>query len=649
MNSIVRTVFALSVRVAATFALTATARAQVIAPVSTPNPNNPSTIDSAVVLSPFEVNSADDKGYAASSALSGTRTNEKLSNLPNSISVFTADLMNDLALNDYFGAVEFAVGAENIYNDTGTVGAPVGSKSGNQISFRGVPSVRQLRDGFPWFLPEDVYNTERIEFARGPGGLAYGDVDPVGIINISTKRANFRRRASTTVRYDSFGTRRYSIDVNQPIAPRLAMRFNALNSDVEQSRQRADRVFRGYAGALRWDPFKDGRTRLDVNYEGGHTRNNQSTLHLNDAVKAYIRGSGTNAIDADPIAPGVQVNGIGMRQTAPATGNLHVFLDMNGTMYDMKSTATTTFRNSVIVTGATNATGTDPQNPVRYPLTTIPFSVYPDGEDWAGPDNRHDTKFHAYNIELSHSFGDHLRLLVAHNAQTDDTSRVQTYSSASALGINSRAVFIDVNRVLPNPNVPGATIPNPRFEQLFLAYAPTFTDDGNRSVGWRTSAVYDTKLPFWNSSFRAVAGASYRHEKNYLDTYNYALTREEMARRGITGAAATYPNNLVNPVHYLADGNSDEALRLKTIPGVETFYRTGTSQTRFDQTLGDANLTTLGAFFNGRLHTSAGVSRDYFRQNRNRAVITNTTTGEAQIVDLSNRPIASPGRLDVPV
>jgi hypothetical protein len=270
-----------------------------------------------------------------------------------------------------------------------------------------------------------------------------------------------------------------------------------------------------------------------------------------------VRGSGTNAADADPVAPGVQVNGVGMRRIA-APGNTTTCLDMGGELYNMQSTATTTFRNSVLVTGATNATGTDPQNPVRYPLTTIPFSVIPEGEDWAGPDNRHDTDFHAYNIELSHSLGDHLRLLVAHNGQVDDTTRIQTYSSASALGINSRAVFIDVNRVLPNPNVPGATIPNPRFEQLFLAYAPTYTDDGNRAIGWRTSAVYDTRLPFWNSSFRAVAGANYRHEQNYLDTYNYALTREEMARRGITGAAATYPNNLVNPVHYLADGNSDE-------------------------------------------------------------------------------------------
>ncbi len=602
----------------------------------------------AIVLSPFEVSAAEDKGYAASSALAGTRTNEKLANLPNSISVITADLLSDLALNDFFGAVEFAVGAENIFNDTGTVGAPVGSRSGNQISFRGIPSIRQLRDGFPWFLPADTYNTERIEFARGPGGLAYGDVDPTGIINVSTKRAHSRRAASATVRYDNYGSQRYSVDINQPLLPRLSLRLNALNSEVEQFRQRASRDFRGYALAARWEPFADRRTRLDVNFETGHTRNNQSTLRLNDGTAAYVPGTGTNAADADPVAPGVQVNGVGMRRIA-APGNTRVFFDVGGTLHDMQSTATTTFRTSTLLTGATVATGTDPQNPRRIPLVPVPYSYYPDGEDWGGPDNRHDTDFHAYNIELSHSVGRNLRLLFAHNGQVDDTTRLQTYSAAGALGMNARAVFIDVNRVLPHPTIPGATIPNPRFEQLFLVYAPTFTTDGNKATGWRTQAVHDVKLPLLrDSSLRTVLGASYRHEQNYLDTYAFAMDQAEIARRGFTGAAASYANNLVHPIHYLADGNSDEQLRLRVVPGVTTFYRSGNAQTRFDQTLGSGNLTLLGKILGGRLHTSAGVSRDYFRQNRNRTPITVPVIGGTQLVDLQNRPILDATGYNVP-
>lgn len=614
-----------------------------------PAPVAPRTrAEAPIVLSAFTVDGSEENGYAASTALAGTGTNEKLAHQPNSISVITAEFMSDLALNDIFGAVEFAIGAENIYNDTGTVGAPVGARSGNQIGFRGIPSVRQLRDGFPWFLPQDAYNTERIEFARGPGGVAYGDVDPAGLINVVTKRATFRRRGSATVRYDSFGTQRYSFDLNQPLHPRLAVRFNALNSEVEQFRQRANRDWRGYAGAVRWEPWAHGRTRLDLTYEGGHTRNNQSTLHLNDGIQAYVRGTGTNAPDADPLAPGVQVNGVGMRRIA-APGNATTWLSLGGVLHNMQSTATTTFRSSVVLTGATVASGADPQNPRRYPLVTIPYDIIPDGEDWAGPDNRHDTDFHAYNVELTHSLGPRLRLLLGHNGQRDATTRLQTYSGAAALGMNARAVFIDVNRVLPHPTERGATVPNPRFEELFLAYAPTFTTDGNRATGWRTSAAYDDRLPWRDSAFRAVFGASYRHEQNYLDTYAYSLTRDEMARRGITGAAATYPNNVVHPVHYLADGNSDEALRLNVVPGETAFYRSGTAgQTRFDQTLGSASLATLGRFFGGALHTSAGLSRDYFRQNRNRPATTFAATGEAQLVDLQGRAIAEATGYNVP-
>ncbi|PAW80529.1 MAG: hypothetical protein B9S27_05960 [Opitutia bacterium Tous-C8FEB] len=601
----------------------------------------------AVVLSPFEVNAEADKGYAASSALSGTRTNEKLANLPNSISVFTADLMSDLAITDFFGAVDFAIGAENEFNNQGTIGAPVNSRSGNQINFRGIPSIRQLRDGYPWFLPQDAFNTERIEFARGPGGLAYGDVDPAGIINISTKRATFQRRATVSARYDNFGTQRYTLDANQPLHPRLGLRFNAVTSEVEQFRQRNNRNHHGYAGAVRWEPFAHRRTRLDATFESGRTTYQLGHLHLNDHVVPYARGSGTNAADADPVRPGVQVNGVGMRRIA-APGNTHVYLDIGGTLHDMQSTATTTFRNSAILTGAGVNTGTDPQNPALLPLLPISYAITPYGRDWGGPENRADSTFHAYTIELSHAFSDNLRALVSYNGQVDDSSRPQTYSASGALGVNARGVFIDVNRVLPHPTIPGATIPNPRFEEYFVVHSPTLATDGHDIHGWRGTGVYDTKLPFLDATLRLVASTSYRREKVYLNTFNFALAREEITRRGFTGAAATFPNNLVYPVHYLADGNSDEALRLKLTPGRTGWYRAGGNNSRFDQSFGSGSLSALNSFLKGRLHTSAGVSRDYFRQNRNRVGSVNAATGEFQLFDLAGNVIAHPGDYNVP-
>ena len=49
-------------------------------------------------LSVFEVTAEKDLGYAASSALTGTRTSEKLADLPNSISVMTQEFLQDIAV-----------------------------------------------------------------------------------------------------------------------------------------------------------------------------------------------------------------------------------------------------------------------------------------------------------------------------------------------------------------------------------------------------------------------------------------------------------------------------------------------------------------------------------------------------------------------
>ena len=48
-----------------------------------------------------------------------------------------------------------------------------------------------------------LYNTERIEVSRGPGGIAYGDTDATGVINLTTKRGRFRNEVEAGLRFDN--------------------------------------------------------------------------------------------------------------------------------------------------------------------------------------------------------------------------------------------------------------------------------------------------------------------------------------------------------------------------------------------------------------------------------------------------------------
>ena len=632
----------------------ATATAQT-APKPAASPAVVSNAGEPITLSIFEVSGDKDLGYTASTALSGTRTNEKLENLPNSITVMTQEFLQDLALNSYFDAVDFAMNAENIANDLGTVGAVVGNRGGNQVNIRGLASVRQLRDGFPWYLSTDSFNTERIEFGRGPGGLAYGDVDAGGSINIGSKRATFQRRGSMQVRYDNFGTQRYSVDYNHPLVPgKLGARFNAIKSEVEMFKQRMGRDLEAYAGAVRWEPSKHRRTQIDIFGETGNTTYHLGHLGPTDSRIAYVYGTGTAALDANPNLAGTQVNGVGMQQLRASNAVIHAIVDVGGVINNWQSTAANTFRITTTNTAAAATSATDPQNPNRYPLRRIPESIIPLSQDWAGPDNKMTSKYYAYTVELKHAFSERLSALVAHNGQFDETIRKQTYSSlASVGGVNGRSVHVDVNPVLPNPNGPG-TVPNPNYEQMYIIHAPLYNPDGHDIMGWRGQVVYDAALPLGITQ-RVVLGANYRHEENYQDNFSYSLTKEQIAKFGFTGQAAYFNNNLVYPIHYLRDGNSDRELGWNVRPGVTQLFRNNAGSgvnRRLDQSLTSGSANILGSYFQGRVRTSLGLSRDHWLQSASAPTTADTANFNQQtFFNADGTRIANDGirRLSVPV
>ncbi|MDO8544014.1 MAG: hypothetical protein Q7S40_26530 [Opitutaceae bacterium] len=596
-------------------------------------------------MSVFEVTAQQDRGYAASSAMSGTQTNEKLENLPNSISVMNADFLADIAALDFFDAADFAVGAENVYNDQGTQGAAIGTRSGNQLTFRGLPAARQLRDGFPWYMPQDIFNTERIEFNRGPGGLAYGDVDAGGIINIGSKRASLGpRKLTLQTRFDDWGTKRASIDVQQPLRPgTLALRLNAVNSDVHHWHQGYDAKLEAYAAAVRWRI--GSRTEFAVMGERGFQDRGLSHLTLTDMAAAYIRGTGTNALDGNPSLAGVQPDGVGMFRTQ-APGNVQRWNLIGGTFYNLESTATAVFRNSrVLQSSAASNLGTNPNLVPRRPISE---SIVPRDEDWGGPQQSAHPNWSTYTLELRHEVSRRFNVLFAHNAQRDRTSRDLVFQGNNQDTFGGRGVFIDVNPGLPNPDGTATLVPNPRYEELYITHHYAPVDDGHDIKAYRGVGVYDLQLPRGVSQ-RLVGSATYRTERFFRNGYAEALTQEEIARRGITGAAATLANNFVYRYHYLADGNAPATLTEALIPGVTRLFRNNANGTnaRFKQSLTTVAVNALGSYFRGKLRTSVGLSRDRFHQ-RSGNTINMPGTGEITFTDDADNPLP-PNQSEYPV
>ena len=90
--------------------------AQTTASSATP-PGPPPEASATITLSPFEVRTEKDQGYAASNTLSGTRLNSSLANIPASIQVLTKELILDLNVTDYEGYLNFATNAGRDFSD----------------------------------------------------------------------------------------------------------------------------------------------------------------------------------------------------------------------------------------------------------------------------------------------------------------------------------------------------------------------------------------------------------------------------------------------------------------------------------------------------------------------------------------------------
>jgi hypothetical protein len=277
----------------------------------------------------------------------------------------------------------------------------------------------------------------------------------------------------------------------------------------------------------------------------------------------------------------------------------------------------------------------------------------PRGQDWGGPINQLNSKFHAYTLTLQHRFTDRFSVLFAHNGQKDDTHRINVFNG-NVQGVGVRDLMIDVNPNLPDPTDPtrARLIPNPRFEQYYVVHNPVTITDGHDIQNFRGIAVYDARLP-WTIKQRLVFSAGYRHEAFYKGTFTRALSREEILRRGYTGAAASYSNNLFYYYHYLKDGNSDAALANAHQPGVTTDFRftNGGGSERSDQSLTSGSLNALGSYFGGKVRSSIGLSRDHWIQSTFKPLVSDPVTNEQRFVDLAGNLIPNNGlaKVDAPL
>jgi len=187
--------------------------------------------EEVLVLSPFEVNTDADSGYYASNAISGTRINIPIKDIPLSIEVVTSEFIEDTGSSDLRQSLRYSAGIilqsqndamnSDSFDDVGGVNNPEGvtnNKTQTSFKMRGFVTDNVLRNGFRRQHATDSVNIDRVEVVRGPSALLYGIGNFGGVINYVVKQPLDEVRQSYDVTVGSDGLYRATADVTGPIS-----------------------------------------------------------------------------------------------------------------------------------------------------------------------------------------------------------------------------------------------------------------------------------------------------------------------------------------------------------------------------------------------------------------------------------------------
>ncbi|QDP19257.1 TonB-dependent receptor [Sphingomonas xanthus] len=226
--------------------------------------------------------------YGVTSTSTATKTDTPLEDVPQSISVITAQQIADQSLRSVGDVLRYV---------PGTLGAQ-GEGHRDQIVLRGNNStadffVDGFRDDVQYY--RGLYNLERVEVLKGPNAMIFGRGGGGGVVNRVSKRATDGHFARGAVSADLEGAWYVEGDANMPLGRVIDGRVNGVYEEFDNFRD----VYEGHRFALNPTIAIQATpdTRIDLGFEYARDRR-----VIDRGVPSDIRGRAAANID-DPARP----------------------------------------------------------------------------------------------------------------------------------------------------------------------------------------------------------------------------------------------------------------------------------------------------------------------------------------------------------
>jgi catecholate siderophore receptor len=185
------------------------------------------------------------QGYRANRSSTFTRTDTPLKEVPASVTVVPATLMKDQAMK----------GMEDVLRYVPGVTVHQGEGNRDQVVVRGISTsadffVDGVRDDAQIF--RDLYNLERVEVLKGPGGMVFGRGGAGGVVNRVTKKPVFGRVGEASLTAGSYGQARGTVDIGNKASDTVAWRVNAMAEHADSFRHGVERRRAAINPVLTW-------------------------------------------------------------------------------------------------------------------------------------------------------------------------------------------------------------------------------------------------------------------------------------------------------------------------------------------------------------------------------------------------------------
>jgi len=193
----------------------------------------------------------DTKSYVAEEAITATRTDTPIRDVPQSIQVITRKVIEEQRTFRLQNTLE---------NISGINATDSAASLYDNLIIRGFTATDRsyfrngLLDPFAQFTASDTYNIRRLEVLKGPAAVLYGQGDPGGVINLVTNKPLPDAAYSANVTVGNFNFYRSELDATGPLnaSKTVLYRLNVAGQKANSFIDFADRNLAAVAPSVTW-------------------------------------------------------------------------------------------------------------------------------------------------------------------------------------------------------------------------------------------------------------------------------------------------------------------------------------------------------------------------------------------------------------